>query len=171
MLVWAVITEGRETGVEEREEDGVEGEAEAVEAALGLAGQTVPSLHLPPARAVFPAGLVRLAAVAPGRERLRLMFAEHPGLVLWLENRTDGQRVLAAVELEHAREAPDGRVAGEAVRRAAGPERAAFRCRWAEERRRDFDDLQTYLASPAHLAASDQARAAMLDAFRRQPGR
>lgn len=54
----------------------VEREAAGVEAALGLAGQEPASLYLPPARAPFPKGLVRLAAGAPGRERLRLMFAE-----------------------------------------------------------------------------------------------
>ncbi|WP_432139965.1 hypothetical protein [Streptomyces sp. bgisy154] len=148
----------------------MEDEAAAVEAALGLAGQDVPSLHLPPARVAFPAGLVRLAGFGAGRERLRLMFAEHPGLVLWLENRTDGQRVLAAVELEHAQEAPDARVAEEAVQAAAGPERAAFRRRWADTRRRDYDELQAYLASPAHIAAADQTRAVMMDVFRRQLG-
>lgn len=155
----------------EREEAGVESEAAVVEAALGLAGLEAPSVHLPPARAAFPAGLVRLAADARGRERLRLMFAEHPGLVLWLENRTDGQQVLAAVELEHAREAPDSRVAEEAVRCAAGPEQAAFRRRWAHGRRRDYDELQAYLASPAHIAASDQTRAVMMDVYRRSLGR
>lgn len=154
----------------EREEAGVEVEAAAVEAELGLAGQVPPSLHLPPARAPFPAELVRLAAVAPGRERLRLMFAEHPGLVLWLENRTDGQQVLAAVELEHAQEAPDARVAEEAVQGAADQEQAAFRRRWAEGRRRDYDELQAYLASPAHIAARDQTHAVMMDVFRRQHG-
>jgi hypothetical protein len=148
----------------------VEREAAGVEAALGLAGQEPASLHLPPARSAFPEGLVRLAASARGRERLRLMFAEHPGLVLWLENRTDGQRVLAAVELEHAQEAPDDQVAEEAVRGAVGPEQAAFRRRWADGRRRDYDELQVYLASPAHIAASDQAHAAMMDAYRRQHG-
>ncbi|MGW5464840.1 hypothetical protein [Streptomyces sp. NPDC003996] len=146
---------------------GVEREAARVEAALGLAGQEPASLYLPPARAPFPKGLLRLAAGAQGRERLRLMFAEHPGLVLWLENRADGQQVLAAVELEHAGEAPDSQVAEEAAC-AGGPEQATFRRRWAAERRRDYDELQTYLASPAHLAASDQTHAAMMNAFRRQ---
>ncbi|MER6038307.1 hypothetical protein ABT133_31095 [Streptomyces sp. NPDC001835] len=112
---------------------------------------------------------MRLATQAQGRERLRLMFAEHPGLVLWLENREDGQQILAAVELEHAGEAPDAQVAEEAAR-ATSPEQAAFRRRWATERRRVYDQMQTYLASPAHIAATDQAHAATIDAYRRQLG-
>lgn len=48
--------------------------------------------------------------------------------------------------------------------RATGPEQAAFRRRWGTERRRAYDRLQTSLASPAHIAASDQAHAAMMDA-------
>lgn len=149
----------------------VEHEAALVEAALGLAGQGLPSLHLPSAQAEFPAGLARLAADARGRERLRLMLAEHPGLTLWLEGRSEGQQVLAAIEMEHAMEAPDPEVAEEAARAAAGPEQTAFRLRWAAERRRDYDEFQAYLASPAHTAASDQARAAMMEAFDRLHGR
>ncbi|WP_434598517.1 hypothetical protein [Streptomyces sp. A5-4] len=106
-------------------------------------------------------------ARARGRERLRLMFAEHLGLTPWLEGCTQGREVLAAMELEYSMEAPDDEVAHEAVR-AVNPRQAAFRRRWANERRRVYDGLQTYLASPAHLAASDQAHAAMMDAFRRQ---
>ncbi|ROP44245.1 hypothetical protein [Streptomyces sp. PanSC9] len=152
---------------ERQEPAGVEREAAGVEAALGLAGQEPPSLHVPAVRAPFPKGLVRLAASAPGREQLRLMFAEHPGLVLWLENRMDGQHILAAVELEHAGEAPEASVAEEAAREA-GPAQAAFRRRWASERRRDYDEMQAHFASPAHIAAKDQAHAAMMDAFHRR---
>lgn len=114
------------------------------------------------------AGFARLAAGRRGRERLRLMFAEDPVLVLWLEGRAEGREVLAAVELEHAMGEPDAEVAEEAVRAASGPQQAAFRRRWAAERRRDFEDEQAYLASPAHLAAVDRNRAAMMDAFRRR---
>lgn len=95
------------------------------------------------------------------------MFAEHPGLPLWLERRAQGQEILAALELEHVLEAPHPTAVEEAAR-AASPRRAAFRRRWASERRRDYDELQTYLASPAHTAASDQTLAAMMDEFGQQ---
>ncbi|WP_055692882.1 hypothetical protein [Streptomyces prasinopilosus] len=147
----------------------VEREAERVEAALGLAGhQELPSLALPAAGAQFPAGLARLAAGAQGRERLRLMFAEHPGLPLWLERRVQGQEIMAALELEHGMEAPHPTAVEEAARAASSPRLAVFRRRWAAERRRDYDELQAYLASPTHTAASDQTLAAMMDAFDQQ---
>ncbi|MFC8394511.1 hypothetical protein [Streptomyces sp. NPDC057238] len=85
----------------------VEREAERVEAALGLAGhEELPSLALPAAGAQVPAELARLAASTRGRERLRLMFAEHPGLPLWLENCAQGLEVLQVLMLEHGTEAP-----------------------------------------------------------------
>ncbi|MGW5615572.1 hypothetical protein [Streptomyces sp. NPDC003877] len=40
---------------------------------------------------------------------------------------TEGQWVLAAVELEQAEEAQDAQVAEEVIQGAVGPERAAFR--------------------------------------------
>jgi hypothetical protein len=75
------------------------------------------------------------------------------------------------MELEHLLEAPDREVAEEAARVAASLQQAVFRRRWAAERRRTYDELQAYLASPAHIAASDQTHAAMMDAFRRRHGR
>ncbi|MFD3681610.1 hypothetical protein [Streptomyces sp. NPDC058613] len=68
-------------------------------------------------------------------------------------------------------EAPHPTAVEEAARAAAGPRLAAFRRRWAAERRCDYDELQTYLASPAHTAASDQTLAAMMDAFDQQQRR
>lgn len=147
----------------------VEREAARLEAALGLAGhEELPSLALPAPVAEFPSELARLATVAQGRERLRLMFAEHPGLPLWLERQAQGQDVLATLELEHGMETPHPTAVEEAARAAASPRISAFRRRWAAERRRDYDELQTYLASPAHTAASDQTLAAMMDAFNQQ---
>ncbi|MEU5900439.1 hypothetical protein [Streptomyces venezuelae] len=146
----------------------VQGEAERLEAMLGLAGvEEVPSLAVPAAGTPFPAELARLVGDAGGRERLRLMLAEHPGLRRWLEGSVPGHDFLACLELGHGLEEPHPTAVEDAAR-TAGPRLAAFRRRWAAARRRDFDETQAYLASPAHTAASDQARAAMMDAFQQQ---
>ncbi|GAA3134590.1 hypothetical protein [Streptomyces echinatus] len=67
----------RESEEAERQEPaaGVEREAAAVEAGLGLVGQELPSLHLPAVGAPFAKGLVRLAASAPGRAEKELKTA------------------------------------------------------------------------------------------------
>jgi hypothetical protein len=65
---------------------------------------------------------------------------------------------------------PEGRWWAAAALVSVGPEQAAFRRRWATERRRDYDELQTYLDSLAHIAAADQTRAAMMDVFVRRLG-
>jgi hypothetical protein len=146
-----------------------EREAARVEAELGLAGQEeLPSIALPAPVGGFPAGLARLTADACGRERLRLMFAEHPGLPLWLETSTPGIEVLAALEMEHGAEEPHPTAAEEAARAATSPALADFRRRWAAERRRSWTDMQAYFASPAHTAARDQTHAAMMDVFEQQ---
>ncbi|MFE9687989.1 hypothetical protein [Streptomyces sp. NPDC006285] len=148
----------------------VEREVVLTETSLGLAGHDDwHSLTLPAAAgAQVPACLARLAADVRGRERLRLMFAEHPGLPLWLEHRAQDQELLTALELEHGTEAPHPTAVEDAARAAASPRLAAFRRRWAAERRHDYDELQTYVASPTRTAASDQTLATLMDAFHQQ---
>ncbi|MEV8544393.1 hypothetical protein [Streptomyces sp. NPDC051572] len=159
---------GRGEGTGEPGADEVERTAALLQEAFGLLGVDPRALLRASAGPTPTAGFVQLAAGRRGRERLRLMFAEDPVLVLWLDERVEGREVLAAVELEHGPEEPDAEVADAAVRAAAGPRQADFRRRWAEERRRDFEEYRVYAASPARLAASDRTRAAMMDAFRRR---
>lgn len=82
--------------------------------------------------------LLTAVRTSAGRERLRLAFAEDPGVVLWLNTSVIGRDVLARVEMTV--DAPDPEVASEAIRTATTVQVAEWRRRWHEARMRDHEE-------------------------------
>ncbi|MFD6465371.1 hypothetical protein [Streptomyces goshikiensis] len=101
-----------------------------------------------------PTILMGAVQTSAGRERLRLAFAEDPGMVLWLNTSTVGREVLAQVEI--VVDAPDAAVAAEAIRTAPTIQAAQWRRRWQEERIREHEENLRYFASPEHAAAGSK---------------
>ncbi|MER7688321.1 hypothetical protein [Streptomyces sp. NPDC097610] len=105
-----------------------------------------------------------------GRERLRLQFAEDPGLVLWLQSTTAGQEALARVELEYALDPPDADVAETAIRTAPSLQVAEARRHWFDQRVLDYAQWQAEASSPRRTAGRERTRVAMLNAFTQAQG-
>lgn len=116
-----------------------------------------------------PAILQGAVQTSAGRERLRLAFAENPGMVLWLDTSAIGREVIAQVEM--AVDAPDPAVAAEAIRTAPTVQAAQWRRRWHDERMRQHEDSLRYFASPEHAARKQQTYEVMMAAFEEQRGR
>ncbi|MFZ3475431.1 hypothetical protein ACODT3_43130 [Streptomyces sp. 4.24] len=116
-----------------------------------------------------PAILMGATRTSADRERLRLAFAEDPGMVLWLNESVIGREVLAQVEMSV--DAPDPVVAEEAIRTAPTVQVAQWRRRWHDERMRQHEENLRYFASREHAARRQQTYEVMMAAFEEQHGR